>query len=88
MTFPAQWQKVKYFFTHLGKNQAQKIEVPVAIDQSSTDLFLSTMQDALQKVPDKKTADTATSHTLSVSKEEFWVCVILLRLAGEYLVVV
>lgn len=63
LTFPAQWQKIKYFFSHLGtKNQPQKVEVPVSIEQSGSDLFLSTVKDALEKAPDKKT-NSGSSQT-------------------------
>lgn len=67
LTFPAQWQKIKYFFSHIGsKNQPQKIEVPVSIEQSGSDLFLSTVKDALDKAPDKKTSQATNKPKSSL----------------------
>ncbi len=48
LTFPAQYEKIKYWLNHLGKkDEPQTIEIPENIDNSS-DLFLSTIKSALE----------------------------------------
>lgn len=66
LTFPAQWQKIKYFVGHLGKaNQAQTITIPQNLDANAgSEIFLTTIQDALQKVPPRP---TQPKHTLDIS---------------------
>lgn len=64
LTFPAQWAKIRYFFTHLGPNanQPQKVEVPQNINTDS-ELFLSTIKDALDKAQDKPVKKTSLDIT-------------------------
>lgn len=48
LTFPAYYEKIKYWVENLGKKQeSTTIEVPVTLDDSS-DLFLSTIKTALE----------------------------------------
>jgi LPXTG-site transpeptidase (sortase) family protein len=53
LTFPAYWQKGKYFVNKmLGKNKSVSLQIPATINESSDDLFLSTIKDAIDKSPD------------------------------------
>lgn len=69
LTFPAQWQKIKYFFDHLGKaSQPQTIVIPQVADDSQG-LFLSSIQQALENAQEPKPENT-TNYSLDISDLE------------------
>lgn len=56
LTFPALYAKLQYFFSHFGKEKEIKtIALPQELTtDNASDLFLSTVKEALEKSPDTK----------------------------------
>lgn len=72
LTFPAYMEKIKYFINNIGKdNKPQTIEIP-NLEITSGDLFLSTLEEALENVPQKTKQETKSEpkHTIDISDLE------------------
>jgi len=66
LTFPAQYEKIKYWVNHLGKkDQPEQIHLPKEVDTS--DLFLSSMKTALEtEKPTMSSEDKKETSNYSV----------------------